>query len=390
MSPSASPSPTSLRERVRRELRLIDKRAVDNGRRLHPLQAHRLSSNGGSSSSSSSSSLTSPLPTLTSSSSQQPETAILLDLKSRLADREVEIELLRDRLARSEIKCSECGKKEEEDNCKEKRVDFDLILRNIADLNRIVTEKDRQVETVGRKAAFQKTPIVTIAFYANGFQLDSNRLRGYDEASSAAFLRDLEDGFFPSELQGEFPGGVAFLPKDKRFERKSLSLFCGRGRSLRGEEKTPTTTSSSSTSLPKLKTKAAATPPKKLVPLPSEASKGKKRPEKKLISSSTTSKRSTTYTPFQSKASSTRLKRKDATTIKVMGLDVDEELRLNLVAHDTIRTLKGLLANYAFKETSDFKLYSPFPRRKLDSEPTLTLDEVGLAPNGVVHVVFQQ
>jgi hypothetical protein len=42
------------------------------------------------------------------------------------------------------------------------------------------------------------------------------RFRAYSEPASQAFLRDLVDGFFPAELQGEFPEGVALLARDRR------------------------------------------------------------------------------------------------------------------------------------------------------------------------------
>ncbi len=46
----------------------------------------------------------------------------------------------------------------------------------------------------------------------------SGRLRKYSEPASRAFLKDLRDGFFPSELQGEYPDGVAMLPRDRTGE----------------------------------------------------------------------------------------------------------------------------------------------------------------------------
>ena len=259
----------NIRTRVRRELRLIEQRTNS----VEPFQRRRmLSSNGTSSPSSCSSSSTSlsPLPPIASLPSpsstglgyhhlqQQPEAVVLL--KSRLAEKELEIELLRskihdlttaDKRERAKLGfCSECAEKdeliasfsvkghEEEDEVKSEPR-FDIILRNIADLNRLVTEKERHVSTKGQTASFDKAPVVCIAFYSNGFRLDSNRFRPYEETSSRSFLKDLEDGFFPSELQGEFPEGVAFLAKDKRFQRFSTndsktdsSAFQGQGRTL--------------------------------------------------------------------------------------------------------------------------------------------------------------
>ena len=40
-----------------------------------------------------------------------------------------------------------------------------------------------------------------LTFYADGIQLDEGRFRQYNEKATKAFMKDLSDGFFPSELQ---------------------------------------------------------------------------------------------------------------------------------------------------------------------------------------------
>ena len=40
-----------------------------------------------------------------------------------------------------------------------------------------------------------------LTFYADGIRLDEGRFRPYAERATKAFMKDLSDGFFPSELQ---------------------------------------------------------------------------------------------------------------------------------------------------------------------------------------------
>ena len=44
-----------------------------------------------------------------------------------------------------------------------------------------------------------------LTFYADGIQLDEVRFRQYNEKATKAFMKDLSDGFFPSELQVSDP-----------------------------------------------------------------------------------------------------------------------------------------------------------------------------------------
>ena len=45
------------------------------------------------------------------------------------------------------------------------------------------------------------TNVMHLTFYADGIRLDEGRFRPYAERATKAFMKDLSDGFFPSELQ---------------------------------------------------------------------------------------------------------------------------------------------------------------------------------------------
>ena len=50
-------------------------------------------------------------------------------------------------------------------------------------------------------AKFLPTNVMHLTFYADGIRLDEGRFRPYAERATKAFMKDLSDGFFPSELQ---------------------------------------------------------------------------------------------------------------------------------------------------------------------------------------------
>ena len=84
-----------------------------------------------------------------------------------------------------------------------KHWDLDAILRNVQELNKLVSENERTVDYEGEKSAklVQSANVVHITFFADGIQLDEGRFRNYSEKATKTFMKDLADGFFPSELQ---------------------------------------------------------------------------------------------------------------------------------------------------------------------------------------------
>lgn len=139
------------------------------------------------------------------------------------------------------------GNSKREVKTQNQQIDFDLVLTNISQLNRLTTENARQIGQIeNNTTGFTKLPIICIDLFADGFQLDmgQRRFRPYYESASQAFIDDLSDGFFPAELQGEFPQGVTFLAKDRRLEKisnaaaafKGKLIFTGKGRRLKDNE----------------------------------------------------------------------------------------------------------------------------------------------------------
>ena len=51
---------------------------------------------------------------------------------------------------------------------------------------------------------------VQLTVYGNGIFMFSGPFRSFSEASTQAFIQDILDGYFPSELQARYPDGVPF------------------------------------------------------------------------------------------------------------------------------------------------------------------------------------
>lgn len=69
-----------------------------------------------------------------------------------------------------------------------------------------------------------KTPsCMSLKFYKNGIIVQDGPLRSYEDPATTSFLKDILDGYFPSELQEAYPEGVPF--KVRRFSYQFFSCF---------------------------------------------------------------------------------------------------------------------------------------------------------------------
>jgi hypothetical protein len=80
-------------------------------------------------------------------------------------------------------------------------LDFDLILKNIEELNGILTENQKEIVAQrnahgngGVIAKFQAHPVTSLVFYSNGFRLDDRELREFCESHFFFFWQDEFEG----------------------------------------------------------------------------------------------------------------------------------------------------------------------------------------------------
>ncbi|KAJ9581305.1 hypothetical protein L9F63_023520 [Diploptera punctata] len=96
-----------------------------------------------------------------------------------------------------------------------KSPDFPRLLQCIEDLNQMAGYGEPQIYFTNEGATFKTPDSIPLVLYADGLTLFSGPFRAYTTRSTQQFLQDILDGFFPSELQHDYPDGVCFQVIDK-------------------------------------------------------------------------------------------------------------------------------------------------------------------------------
>ncbi|XP_006539185.1 UBX domain-containing protein 11 isoform X2 [Mus musculus] len=111
-------------------------------------------------------------------------------------------------------------------------VDFDKLMASLQDLSELV-EGEAQVTPVPGGARFRTLEPIPLKVYRNGIMMFDGPFRPFYDPSTQRCLRDILDGFFPSELQRLYPDGVPFKVSDLRnqiYPEDGLGQFPGEGR----------------------------------------------------------------------------------------------------------------------------------------------------------------
>ncbi|KAJ8315413.1 hypothetical protein KUTeg_007563 [Tegillarca granosa] len=122
----------------------------------------------------------------------------------------------------------------------EYKVDYDVMVENIQDLNVLAGEGISKIQHTTDGARLKKHDGIPLTFYANGIVMFSGPFRPFTDPTTQQFIQDITDGYFPSELQSKYPDGVPFIVSDKRsvyFQDKRPVVFTGAGQVLGGETK---------------------------------------------------------------------------------------------------------------------------------------------------------
>uniref|UniRef100_A0A8C9KCL6 UBX domain-containing protein 11 n=1 Tax=Panthera tigris altaica TaxID=74533 RepID=A0A8C9KCL6_PANTA len=116
-------------------------------------------------------------------------------------------------------------------------VDFDRLLASLKDLSELVVEGDTQVTPMPGGARLHVLEPIPLKLYRNGLMMFDGPFRAARPSLFRPWrrpcLRDILDGFFPSELQRLYPDGVPFKVSDLRnqvYPENRLELFPGEGR----------------------------------------------------------------------------------------------------------------------------------------------------------------
>nr|XP_025134474.1 UBX domain-containing protein 11 isoform X9 [Bubalus bubalis] len=112
-------------------------------------------------------------------------------------------------------------------------VDFDRLLASLKDLSELVEDSDTQVMPVPERVPHRTLEPIPLRLYRNGIVMFDGPFRPFHDPSTQRCLRDILDGFFPSELQWLYPDGVPFKVSDLRgqvYPEHGLDPFPGEGR----------------------------------------------------------------------------------------------------------------------------------------------------------------
>uniref|UniRef100_A0A7N5KQ17 UBX domain-containing protein 11 n=2 Tax=Ailuropoda melanoleuca TaxID=9646 RepID=A0A7N5KQ17_AILME len=118
-------------------------------------------------------------------------------------------------------------------------VDFDRLLASLKDLSELVVDGDTQVTPMPGGARLRVLEPIPLKLYRNGLMMFDGPFQPFREPSTQRCLRDILDGFFPSELQRLYPDGVPFKVSDLRhqvYPENGLDPFPGEGRVV-GQQK---------------------------------------------------------------------------------------------------------------------------------------------------------
>lgn len=112
---------------------------------------------------------------------------------------------------------------------KHSSVNFDSLIQSLKELNSLagpngIIQKSRNTNVFGLNDC---RATLDLLVFQNGILTGDGTFRSFTESSGHCFIRDVEDGYFPSEFKASHPSGVAFAVQDRRGEiyNTSTKLF---------------------------------------------------------------------------------------------------------------------------------------------------------------------
>lgn len=96
------------------------------------------------------------------------------------------------------------------------KLDYDIILEKIKELNLLAGDGVAKVERTKDGARLKYPDPVQLTLYKNGILMFDGPFRPLSDLITQECLSDIMEGYFPSELQSKYPDGVPFKVTDKR------------------------------------------------------------------------------------------------------------------------------------------------------------------------------
>lgn len=287
------------------------------------------------------------------------------------------------------------------------KVDYDLVIENIQDLNILAGEGVPQICMSPEGAKFKLIDHVPLTLYSNGISLCGGPFRPFTDNTTMQCVQDLMDGYFPSELQRKYPNGVPLKVIDKRHlefrERERQTTFCG-------VKTLPVPISRS----PSLSPVSPVSPPSPLsgASPPSRTSDTTQNPQMTVQHLLNSLPRAVIrdgrlldirhsiaqllkgsghsldiiliHTPVIQHLREGRAV-KSITTLRIRSETGNETYLMKLYVTDTIGDVRKYLDLQRSSESADYNILALYPRRVF-SKTDDTLEDCGLVPNAALHL----
>lgn len=282
------------------------------------------------------------------------------------------------------------------------QMDFDVVLKNIRELNILAGEGCSDVSRTKDGARLKVRDSVPLVLYSNGILMFRGPFRPYSDPVTQQCMQDIMDGYFPSELQTRHPGGVPFEVQDKRdivFEdRRTALLFPGTGQSLAGEENARSHRVESHT--PGQKQQSVD---QFLSRLPQSVIKDGKiidvrsGVENVIKGGERQSDIQVLDTPVLQEiklrgAETTRPQsagKTQVSTLRIKSETGEMTYILKMKFTDCIRDVRSHIDAARPKDAPPYEIKTSFPNRVYD-DPIATLQECGLVPNATLHLLVKK
>ncbi|NWW49365.1 UBX11 protein, partial [Pedionomus torquatus] len=268
------------------------------------------------------------------------------------------------------------------------RIDFDLILENVKDLNALVGEGTSQIEHTPGGAQLRQPKPLPLTFYQNGIVMSNGPFRPYEEPSTQQCLQDIMDGYFPSELQTRYPDGIPLQVTDRRdvvFQERDLpGSFPGHGqvvgRSKPSEVQEPTEIPG-----PKVASEQLLNKFSKSSKQEGEASSapGSARAAWQGAGGVRSSKEILVKTPRLSALERVKMAEAsapDVCTLRIKSESGEQTYILKMLFTETIGDLRQHLTRTRGGDSDSYEIISTFPQR-VYADNTRSLQECGLVPS---------
>ncbi|XP_069893670.1 UBX domain-containing protein 11 isoform X5 [Dipodomys merriami] len=273
-------------------------------------------------------------------------------------------------------------------------VDFDRLLASLQELSELVMEGEPQVLPVPGGARLKVLEPIPLKLYRNGMMMFDGPFRPFHDPSTQRYLRDIMDGFFPSELRRLYPDGVPFKVSDLRdqvYPEDGLGSFPGEERVV-GWQRMPKT-------LDRMEEHPGSrlTAEKFLSRLPKcVIRQGEvvdiRGPIRDTLQNfcplPTRIQEVIVETPAlaaerQRSLESPSMPAPPLTTLRIRSENGEQAFLLMMRPEDTVGDVRALLAQARNMDAAAFEIFSTFPPM-VYSDDALTLQAAGLVPNSTL------